>query len=58
MLLSVCVGLIEAELGRSPVPVVTRCMQRAKREHFDVLIIDTSGRLSNNYDLTQELQVL
>lgn len=49
--------LTDTELGKSPVPVVTRCMQRAKKEQFDVLIIDTSGRLSNNYDLTQELQV-
>jgi fused signal recognition particle receptor len=44
------------ERDGNPVPVVTRSIQRAKREKFDVCIIDTSGRLSNNFELTQQLQ--
>jgi fused signal recognition particle receptor len=45
------------ERGGDPVPVVRRSIQRAKREGFDVVIIDTSGRLSNNFELTTQLQV-
>lgn len=44
------------ERGGDPVPVVTRSVRRAKDEGFDVVIIDTSGRLSNNFELTQQLQ--
>lgn len=46
----------EDERGGDPVPVVTRSIRRAKEEGFDVCIIDTSGRLSNNFELTQQLQ--
>ena len=46
----------ENERGGDPVPVVTRSVQRAINEKFDVLIIDTSGRLSNNFELTQQLK--
>ena len=46
----------EAERGGDPVPVVARSVRRAREEKFDVLIIDTSGRLSNNFELTQQLQ--
>ena len=44
------------ERGGDPVPEVTRSVRRAKEEGFDVCIIDTSGRLSNNFELTQQLQ--
>ena len=44
------------ERGGDPVPVVTRSIRRAVQEGFDVVIIDTSGRLSNNFELTQQLQ--
>jgi fused signal recognition particle receptor len=44
------------ERGGDPVPVVARSVRRAKEEGFDVCIIDTSGRLSNNFELTQQLQ--
>ena len=44
------------ERGGNPVPVVTRSVRRAISENFDVVIIDTSGRLSNNFELTQQLQ--
>jgi len=47
---------LESERGSSPVPVVTRTLQRAKTEIFDVVLIDTSGRLSNNFELVEELK--
>lgn len=47
---------LESERNADPVPVVTRCVQRAKQENFDVCIIDTSGRLSNNFELIEQLQ--
>ena len=47
---------LESERGGDPVPVVTRSIQRAKQENFDTVIIDTSGRLSNNYGLTMQLK--
>ena len=46
----------EAERGGDPVPVVARSVRRAREEKFDVLIVDTSGRLSNNFELTAQLQ--
>ena len=46
----------EEERGGDPVPVVSRSIRRAKEEGFDVVIIDTSGRLSNNFELTEQLQ--
>ena len=47
---------IEEERGKSPVPVVTRSIERGKRDGYDVVIIDTSGRLSNNFELIEELK--
>lgn len=48
----------ESERGSSPVSVVTRTLQRAKHDNFDVVIIDTSGRLSNNFELVEELKAM
>ena len=47
---------LENERGGDPVPVVTRAIQRGLKEQSDVVIIDTSGRLSNNFELIQQLQ--
>ena len=47
---------LPAERGGDPVPVVSRSVRRAIDEKFDVCIIDTSGRLSNNFELTEQLQ--
>jgi signal recognition particle GTPase len=44
------------ERGGDPVPVVTRSIRRAVAEKFDFVIIDTSGRLSNNFELIEQLQ--
>lgn len=47
----------ETERSGSPLPVLRRALQEAKDKAYDVLIVDTSGRLTNNFDLTQELIV-
>ena len=47
---------LDEERGTSPVPVVTRSIRRGKRDGFDVVIVDTSGRLSNNFELIEELK--
>lgn len=47
---------MEEERGGDPVPVVRRSVRRAKEEGYEVCIIDTSGRLSNNFELTEQLQ--
>ena len=39
-----------------PSTVLFRALEKAKEEKYDVLIIDTSGRLSNNYALNEELK--
>jgi fused signal recognition particle receptor len=44
------------ERGASPVSVVSRSVERAMKENYDVVIIDTSGRLSNNFELIEELK--
>lgn len=37
-------------------PVVTRTMHRALQDRYDIVIVDTSGRLSNNFELIEQLQ--
>lgn len=44
------------EEGGDPVVVAERTLRRGKEEAFDVVILDTSGRLANNYALTLQLQ--
>lgn len=38
-----------------PASVVYTAVERAKEEHYDVLFVDTAGRLQNNVNLMQEL---
>ena len=50
-----------AEHGRAvgvAVGVATRGLERARRERFDVLIIDTAGRLHVDEDLMKELRAI
>ena len=47
---------LDIEKGGDPIPVCSRSVKRGKEEGYDVVIIDTSGRLSNNFELTQQLQ--
>ncbi len=38
-----------------PASVVYEAIQRAKNENFDVILVDTAGRLQNKYNLMEEL---
>lgn len=38
-----------------PASVVYEAIQKAKNEHYDVLLIDTAGRLQNKFNLMEEL---
>ncbi len=38
-----------------PASVVYEAIQKAKNEHFDVILVDTAGRLQNKYNLMEEL---
>lgn len=41
--------------GADPASVVYDAIQKAKNEHYDVILIDTAGRLQNKFNLMQEL---
>ena len=38
-----------------PASVVYEAIQKAKNEHYDVILIDTAGRLQNKFNLMEEL---
>ena len=42
--------------GADPASVVYDAIQKAKNENYDVVLIDTAGRLQNKFNLMQELQ--
>lgn len=50
------IPVISGAEGAKPGTVVFEAMERAKKEEFDVLIVDTAGRLHNKSNLMQELQ--
>ena len=39
-----------------PASVVYEAIQKAKDEHYDVILVDTAGRLQNKYNLMEELK--
>ena len=41
--------------GADPASVVYEAIQKAKNENFDVILVDTAGRLQNKYNLMEEL---
>ncbi|MBS4760446.1 MAG: signal recognition particle-docking protein FtsY [Clostridium sp.] len=41
--------------GADPASVVYDAIQKAKNEHYDVILVDTAGRLQNKFNLMQEL---
>lgn len=41
--------------GADPASVVFDAIRKAKNENYDVILIDTAGRLQNKYNLMQEL---
>lgn len=42
--------------GETPVQIADRALQTARREGFDVLVLDTAGRLSINEELMDEVR--
>ncbi len=42
--------------GADPASVVFDAIKKAKNENFDVVLVDTAGRLQNKFNLMQELQ--
>ena len=42
--------------GADPGSVVFDAIKKAKNENYDVILVDTAGRLQNKYNLMQELQ--
>ena len=41
--------------GADPASVVYDAIQKGKNEHYDVILVDTAGRLQNKFNLMQEL---
>lgn len=41
--------------GADPASVVFDAIKKAKDEHYDVILVDTAGRLQNKFNLMQEL---
>lgn len=39
-----------------PASVVFEAIQKAKNEHYDVILVDTAGRLQNKFNLMEELK--
>ena len=50
-----CVDIIKKPEGTDPASVVFDAIVKAKQENYDVLIVDTAGRLHNKKDLMEEL---
>ena len=52
------VSTVEIIKGEKPEKIAVRSMDQAKKEGFDVLILDTAGRLQINQELMDELRVV
>lgn len=50
------VGFIGKEEGVDPASVVFDGLEKAKQENYDVVLIDTAGRLQNKVNLMKELE--
>eukprot|EP00968_Pinguiococcus_pyrenoidosus_P001544 scaffold69_cov248-Pinguiococcus_pyrenoidosus.AAC.38 len=51
------VDIVVPEEGqKKPFPVVAKAIDKARDEGYDTVIVDTSGRLANNYNLNEELR--
>jgi signal recognition particle subunit SRP54 len=49
---------LEIMPGQRPVAIAERALKTAKTEGYDVLILDTAGRLHIDYELMQELETV
>ena len=50
------IPMIKGEEKSDPASVVYKAIEEAKKEGYDLLLIDTAGRLQNKTDLMQELE--
>lgn len=50
------VEVVTKAAGSDPASVVYDALQKAKAEHYDILMIDTAGRLQNKDNLMKELE--
>ena len=50
------VPVVSKEAGSDPASVVFDAMQKVKAENFDILLVDTAGRLQNKENLMKELE--
>ena len=50
------VDVVRGNAGGDPAAVVFDAVDKAKRENYDVLLIDTAGRLQNKVNLMNELE--
>ena len=55
---SAAIPVFSVEGEKDPVSVALQALHHAKREFFDVLIVDTAGRLHIDEELMQELKLL
>ena len=44
-----------SEVGQKPVDIVMAALEHAQRHYFDVLLVDTAGRMQNNEPLMRQL---
>ena len=51
-----CEIILSLKDGEDPASVAYRALEHAKKNNFDVLLIDTAGRLQNKQNLMNELQ--
>ena len=49
---------IQSEVGQSPVDIAKAALEFAKRQHIDVLLVDTAGRLHVDTDMMNEIKLI
>ena len=49
---------IPSEIGQSPVDIATNALDFAKKNHIDVLLVDTAGRLHIDEEMMGEIQAI
>ncbi len=49
---------ISSEVGQSPVDIATNALDFAKKNHIDVLLVDTAGRLHIDEEMMGEIQAI
>jgi len=52
------VDFLPTQSTEKPVAIAERALEHARRHHYDVLIVDTAGRLGVDEEMMQEIQTL